>query len=155
MRGFEFLNNFIFEINNPQSQEKKHVIYRLEDDVIEAEERLGKKFPNELREFYLGVGYGFICNFDKTRRGRLMDPHSVADFLLDEDDFIDSRIRELYPENMLVFFEVGEGTYLTLDLEQEIEDGICPVYYFERKIATSLEEFLKRMDEETDYYIHA
>lgn len=56
---------------------------------------------------------------------------------------------------MLVFFEVGEGTYLTLDLKQENEDGKCPVYYFEKKIATSLEEFLKRMDEETDYYIHA
>ena len=84
-----------------------------------------------------------------------MDPHSVADFLLDEDDFIDSSIRELYPENMLVFFEVGEGTYLTLDLDQEQENGICPVYYFEKKIATSLEEFLKKMDEEPDYYIHA
>ena len=31
---------------------------------------------------------------------------------------------------MLVFFEVGEGTYLTLDLDQEEENGICPVYYF-------------------------
>ncbi|TWK78744.1 Antitoxin YxxD [Bacillus paralicheniformis] len=56
---------------------------------------------------------------------------------------------------MLVFFEVGEGTYLTLDLDQEQENGICPVYYFEKKIATSLEEFLKKMDEEPDYYIHA
>lgn len=154
MYDFEFLNKYVSEINNPQNQDKKHIIYRLEDDVIEAEKRLGKKFPNELREFYLKVGYGFICNFDKTRRNRLMDPHSVADFILGEDDFIDSTIRELYPDNMLVFFEVGEGTYLTLDLEQEQEGGICPVYYFEEKIATSLEEFLKRMDEETDYYIH-
>ena len=36
---------------------------------------------------------------------------------------------------MLVFFEVGEGTYLTLDLDQEEENGICPVYYFDKKIA--------------------
>ncbi|AJO18540.1 hypothetical protein B4125_1836 [Bacillus paralicheniformis] len=49
----------------------------------------------------------------------------------------------------------GEGTYLTLDLEREEENGICPVYYFDKKIAASLEEFLKKMDEEPDYYIHA
>ncbi|TWK40058.1 hypothetical protein CHCC20348_1464 [Bacillus paralicheniformis] len=48
-----------------------------------------------------------------------------------------------------------EGTYLTLVLEQEEENGICPVYYFDKKIAASLEEFLKKMDEEPDYYIHA
>ncbi|MCY8372869.1 SMI1/KNR4 family protein [Bacillus haynesii] len=155
MYDFEFLNKYISEIDDPHNQNKKHVIYRLEDDVIEAEERLENKFPNELREFYLRVGYGFICNLDKTHRDRVMDPHSVADFLLDVDDFIDPSIRELYPENMLVFFEVGEGSYLTLDLDQEEENGICPVYYFEKKIAVSLEEFLKKMDEELDYYIHA
>lgn len=154
MYDFEFLKAYITEIYNSQHQEKKHVIYQLENDVSEAEERLGKHFPNELRELYLRVGYGFICNFDKTHRDRLMDPHSVVDFLLGEDNFIDSSIRELYPENMLVFFEVGEGTYLTLDLDQEKEGGICPVYYFEKKMAASIEEFLKRMDEETDYYIH-
>lgn len=56
--------------------------------------------------------------------------------------------------NMLVFLK-GEGTYLTLDLEREEENGICPVYYFDKKIAAITEEFLKKMDEEPDYYIHA
>ncbi|AAU23747.1 hypothetical protein FTE28_04700 [Bacillus licheniformis] len=45
---------------------------------------------------------------------------------------------------MLVFFEVGEGTYLTLDLDQEEENGICPVYYFDKIIAASLEEFSRK-----------
>ncbi|MCY7816868.1 hypothetical protein [Bacillus haynesii] len=53
MYDFEFLNKYISEIDDPHNQNKKHVIYRLEDDVIEAEERLENKFPNELREFYL------------------------------------------------------------------------------------------------------
>lgn len=41
----------------------------------EVKQELSKKFPNELREFYLRVGYGFICNLDKTHRDRVMDPH--------------------------------------------------------------------------------
>lgn len=154
MYDFKFLNKYIREVNGPVILEKKHVIYRLDDDVPEAEKRLGKRFPNELREFYLQVGYGFLCNDDKTHRDRIMDPHSVADFLLNEDDFIDLSIKELYPGNMLVFFEIGEGTYLTLDLNQEQENGVCPVYYFDNQVAASLEEFLKRMNEETDYYLY-
>ncbi|MFU0790519.1 MAG: SMI1-KNR4 domain-containing protein [Virgibacillus proomii] len=152
MYDFEFLNKYVSEINNPQNQDKKHIINRLEDDVIEVEKRLGKKFPNELREFYLKLGYGFICNFDKTRRNRLMDPHSIADFILGEDDYIDSTIRD--PDNLLLFFLKLEREHTLLLIWSRNKKAGFVLFTIEEKIATSLEEFLKRMDEETDYYIH-
>lgn len=38
----------------------KHKFFPLkEKDLIEAEQRLGFKFPPDLKEFYLEVGYGF------------------------------------------------------------------------------------------------
>ncbi|WVE38007.1 SMI1/KNR4 family protein, partial [Priestia megaterium] len=48
MNVFHFLHN------------EKHKFYPLEVKEIEAEERrLGTKFPAELHQFYLEIGYGF------------------------------------------------------------------------------------------------
>lgn len=77
MHNFDFLLKYISTINDPNNSNKKHIFYKLDNDVVEAEQRLGKQFPDELRHLYLTVGYGFLCNLDKTHRDRLMDPHSI------------------------------------------------------------------------------
>ncbi|MCA1182033.1 hypothetical protein [Bacillus licheniformis] len=51
-KALEHLKHQSDEIAKVKS--KKHIIYRLEYNVIEAEDRL-EKIPNELREFYLRV----------------------------------------------------------------------------------------------------
>ncbi|MDQ0882393.1 hypothetical protein QFZ73_003404 [Peribacillus sp. V2I11] len=58
-----------------------------EKDLIEAEQRLGFKFPPELREFYLEVGYGFLKGNNENSISRLMDPDIIADITLREGIF--------------------------------------------------------------------
>ncbi|MBS2970797.1 SMI1/KNR4 family protein [Metabacillus sp. KIGAM252] len=154
MPNFEDYKIYISSINDEENKTKKHVFFSLDEDVKEAEERLQMKFPGELKSLYKELGYGFLCNHDKTRRDRIMDPHSIADFILDEDEFIDEDVKELYPDHMLVFFEIGSGNYLTLDLRQEDSNGTCPIYYFDTKIADSIIDFMNEMDKEIDYYIN-
>jgi hypothetical protein len=49
-----------------------------------------------------------------------------------------------------VFFEVNEGIYLTLDLNTPKQ---TPVYFFETQIAGSLEEFIRMIDEDAEYFM--
>lgn len=51
---------------------------------------------------------------------------------------------------MLIFFEVNEGVYLALDLNNNDKS---PVYYFDFKIADSLTDFLINMVKDTEYYL--
>jgi antitoxin YxxD len=40
------------------------------------------------------------------------------------------------------------------DLSQQNDKGICPVIYEGLKVASSLEEFLRRLDQKENYYIY-
>jgi hypothetical protein len=46
--------------------------------------------------------------------------------------------------------EIVEGTYLTMD--KKSVDGKNSIYYFNELISDSLEEFLKRFDNEGHYF---
>lgn len=154
MAKFDFLKEYVFSETDERASTSKHAFYALtKQDVIEAEERLGRKFPKELRQFYAMIGYGFLCADDDEMIDRVMDPGSVADFKLGEGVYEFDPERDAYGEEELPFFEVSETTYISLDVSQEDENGICPVYYVGTKIAESLEEFFKNMDNQTDYYL--
>ncbi|MCY8067653.1 SMI1/KNR4 family protein [Bacillus haynesii] len=95
-----------------------HEFYELkENDLIKAEDRLGFLFPKELKEFYLEIGYGFI-NGNNNAINRFLDPATIADITLREDIYeFDPDLDGIYEdENKLVFYEVNEGVYVTLDL---------------------------------------
>ncbi|KAB8129171.1 SMI1/KNR4 family protein [Gracilibacillus oryzae] len=139
MTAFDFLKN------------GKHQFYELqENDIINAEERLGFPFPAELRDFYIKIGYGFISS-NSNAFNRVMDPDTVADITLREGIYeFDPDLDGIYEEeDQLVFYEVNEGVYITLDLTDTTSTS---VYYFETKIADSLEEFLRKVDEDPAYF---
>ena len=50
---------------------------------------------------------------------------------------------EIYNNDKLLFFEVKEGVYLTVDKIEHNEKNA--IYYFENKIADSLEEFIHKI----------
>lgn len=131
----------------------KHKFIELqENELLNAEERLGFDLPNELRDFYLEVGYGFIKGSNRNAINRIMDPDTIADITLREGIYeFDPDLEGIYEEDdKLVFFEVNEGVYLTLDLNTPKQ---TPVYFFETKIADSLKEFIRKIDEDADYFM--
>ncbi|PEA91180.1 SMI1/KNR4 family protein [Bacillus thuringiensis] len=141
MATFDFIKN------------SHHKFFKLqENELIVAEERLGFTFPNELRNFYLEVGYGFIKGNNVDAINRIMDPDTIADITLREGIYeFDPDLEGIYEEeDKLVFYEVNEGVYLTLDLNTPQQ---TPVYFFETQIADSLEEFIQKINQDTEYFV--
>ena len=112
------------------------------------------QFPNELKRFYLEVGYGYLGNDNPDFHNQIMHPLEIAKLKLGldfygnmfEDDF------EYYTsKNVFPFFDLGgEADYLVIQL-----DGDCvgSVIYCGRPIASSFNEFVKKMCDKTDYFI--
>ncbi|KZD35029.1 1,3-beta-glucan synthase regulator [Bacillus cereus] len=152
---FNFLKKCVVADESIKSDQTP-IFYPLKSEEIEeAEDLLKMKFPKELKNFYIEIGYGFLEASSKFFFNRFMDPFSVADFRLRQD------IYEYNPnlddvdddDESLVFFEVTELNFLTIKFKEENELGQCPIYSEDEKIADSLEGFLIKMDENPDYYI--
>jgi antitoxin YxxD len=140
MTDFEFIN------------ELENKTYKVpEDDILKAEQRMGISFPNDLKRLYLEVGYGFIKGQSTNAINRILGPGTVADVRLREGIFeFDPDLDELFDdEDKLIFFEVNEGVYISIDL-QLINN---PIYYFDIQIAESLEDFFKKFLSNNEYYI--
>lgn len=89
MSDFDFLKQYIIEPGMKIDSSKKHVFYRLSDEQIkEAEDRWGRKFPKELRNFFSEIGYGFVCHSFQSRFNRLMDPEGIVDFIFGEEFYL-------------------------------------------------------------------
>lgn len=139
---------FRFVTSNPENS-----FYPLKkEDIEQVEKELGLTFPNELRQFYLEIGYGFFKG-SEYQINRLMDPESVRDFRLRVDDYEfypDIEIFDEVEKDKLVFFEGDESTTILIGLG---EGQTNPIYLFETKIADSLFEFLQLMAKDDNYYL--
>lgn len=139
---------FKFVTNNPENS-----FYPLNlKDIEQVEKELGLTFPNELRQFYLEIGYGFFKG-SEYQINRLMDPGSVRDFRLRADDYEfypDIEIFDEVEEDKLVFFEGDESTTILIGLG---EGESNPIYLFDTLIANSLKEFLEKIMEDDLYYM--
>ena len=123
-----------------------------ENEIKEVEKELDLKFPKELVNFYIEVGYGFIKGSEFTIN-RIMHPYSVRDFRLRVNDFEFYPDIEIYAEfmnNKLIFFEGSESALMSIELN---ENNRSAVYYYDIQIATSLEEFLRKIEENDKYYL--
>src|SRR5699024_8369638 len=140
MTDFSFLN----ELTNNTYKVSK-------DQILQAEQRMGVSFPGDLKQLYLEVGYGFIKGQSANAINRILGPGAVADVELREGVFeFDSDLDEVYDEDKLIFFEVNEGIYLSIDL-QLVNN---PIYYMDIQIAESLEDFFKKFINDNEYYIN-
>jgi len=150
MEKFSLFKEYIVD-GQQSNNEKRHIFYKVDNKQIEsAEARMKNKFPSELKEFYIEIGYGFLCKNDKTHTNRIMDPSDIADFYCGDEvyNYVD---RDLYDSNEIIFFDLGgEGDFLTIKSDKNDNSA---VYYFGRKIADSLKEFLINMNLNTNYYI--
>lgn len=116
--------------------------YKVEEsEIVEAEKRMGVSFPEDLRKFYKEVGYGFVLN-EIRAINRLIDPLGCADIRLREDIYEydpDLEIYESIEEESLIFFEINEGVYASIGLQ----DG--KIYMIDEVVAESLLDFLKNI----------
>lgn len=116
--------------------------YKVEqNEIIEAEKRMGITIPHDLRKFYQEVGYGFVKN-EAGAINRLIDPLGCSDIRMREDMYEydpDLEMYETYEENSLIFFEVNEGVYMSIGLN----DG--KIYFADRVVAESLLDFLQKI----------
>ena len=127
------------------------------EEVIRQEKRLGDKFPAELREFYIQIGFGILGVNNDDFLNLVMSPSDVVDFVLGEGMFENNYCRQdVNLQTKMVFFDTGDSVYLCLDLEKKDDEGKCPVVYSSGieyvYMAESLEEFLRKMDESPNYY---
>ena len=123
-----------------------------ESEIKEVEKKLNLKFPRELVKFYIEVGYGFIKG-SEFNINRIMDPYSVRDFRLRINDFEfypDIEIYNEFENKKLIFFEGSESALMSIDLN---EKNSSPIYYYDIQIATSLEEFLRKIEKNDKYYL--
>ncbi|MFD1337035.1 SMI1/KNR4 family protein [Oceanobacillus iheyensis] len=134
-------------------EDKENSFYPVSEYEIEdVETELNLKFPKELVNFYLEIGYGFIKG-SEFNINRIMDPYSIRDFRLRINDFEyypDIEIYEEFENNKLIFFEGSETALISIELN---DDRRSPIYYYDIQIANSLEEFLTRIEKNDKYYL--
>ena len=134
---------------------EKNKIYQTTTEKIDrAEKEMQIVFPKELREFYNLYGSGFINGELRKTVNRLLSPLQCADIRLRRDYYEYDPELESYKSdeliyNRMIFFEVNEGSYLTISLDEGEKNAI---YYGDVKIADSLEEFLIKMYDDGTYY---
>ena len=120
------------------------------EKIYEAERRMRIKIPLELRSFYELVGVGFIESKDNAIN-RIIGPGSCADIRLREDIYEydpDLELYEDYEENTMIFFEINEGVYASIEL---CDNPTSRVFFADEVIASSMEEFLEKIID-SDYY---
>ena len=112
-----------------------------EQEIVNAEKYMKIQFPNDLKNFYMEVGYGFVKN-EEGAINRLIDPLGCADIRLRTDIYEydpDLEMYETFEEDKLIFFEVNEGVYMSIGLTDE------KIYFTDKLIAESLSDFLEKI----------
>lgn len=138
--------NYEYLINN-----NENVFYLVSlDEITEVENELLVNIPEELKNFFINVGYGFIKG-SKYNINRIMDPYSIRDFRLKQNDYEFFPDIDIYDDllDKLVFFEANETAMISIKISEKVKNEI---YFDEFKIADSLEEFLEKISEDDQYY---
>ncbi len=118
--------------------------------IAQAEERMGIKFPHELKQFYEEVGCGFVASDGAINR--VISPMECARIRLREGIYEGDPDLEMYEsceEESLLFFEIMEGVYASIALGPDERNK---VYFADEKIADSLFEFLSKI-KKSDYWV--
>ena len=121
------------------------------DKIKKSESKLGIMFPKLLRDFYLEIGYGFIGS-KVGNINRIMDPASVLDFRLRQNDFEfypDIEIYDEFEKDKIVFFEANESALISIGFGL---DNSGKIYYYDEEISKNLTEFLEKLSEDDTFY---
>ena len=147
----------VFKISNIGNGYKlaikdKGTFYAVTDsEIMQAEIDMQMQLPVELVRFYKEIGYGFFKSV-KGNINRLMDPLSIRDFRLRQNDFEYFPDMEIYAEfekNKLIFFEVNESVFFSIEL---CDGDRQRILLYNVVIAESLEAFVEAFLDNEDFY---
>jgi len=120
------------------------------EEINEIENELGISLPKDLKDLYLEVGYGFIKG-SEYNVNRVLDPYSIRDLSLKQNDFQyipDIEIYSEFEQDKLLFFKANESALMSIGLSENDN----AIYYCDVRIAESLKEFLYKIQENDKYY---
>ncbi len=167
---YEFLKEFIYDnisdVEDGISEEKPHYFIKADremaNDIKRLEDKLKIQIPLELKEFLENIGSGeLFAGFPDEYIGQyvFLDPQSILG-IYDEDEDLDnlfSSKRQLARDyllnyHLLAFIDFSELSFLFISLDGE--QGKNAIYYsVDTKIASSFEEFMKKIIDKPDYFI--
>ena len=146
---YSIFKDYVVE-NEKIKNNKKMIFYPVSiDEINNAEKQMNRQFPKSIKQFYLEIGWGFFEDESKSFINLLMSPSDIADFYCANGNYVYAEEREFLEENEFVFFEVDAECHITLNLEDDVEEGI---YFGTDKIADSLFDFVSKMSEDSNYY---
>lgn len=122
------------------------------EEIIEVENTLDILLPNSLKDLYSEIGYGFIKG-SENNVNRILDPYSIRDFRMKENDFEFYPDIEIYSEfeiDKVIFFESNESALISIGFTEINKNAI---FYYDIQIASSLTEFLQKLQDNDMYYL--
>jgi hypothetical protein len=162
MNKFEYFRQFKATPNAEEDENKKHIFFPVQNhEIAELEKKI--RFPAELKHFYQKIGYGIMFqNSNKSFMG-LLHPRQVYNIYSRNGDYKKDYSLDvyecLYLKTKAVFFSLahvmdphilsGAIEYLAIDLNDSIHTQNS-IFYFDKKISDSLEEFLLAFDRNSD-----
>ena len=133
---------------------EKNTFYPVKTEAIhKAEANMGIIIPDDLKMFYLNVGYGFL-ETSRHNINRIMGPGSVEEFYLGTGQFKNSEEVEIighYSKDKVVFFEVNESLFLSMGITK-LNKG--KIYYYDEVIANNLSEFFDSYLQNERYFLN-
>ncbi len=155
MAKYDYLKKYV---NKSIANGKENSFYPFDLERIEnCEKKLKQTFPEELKEFWREIGYGFFRSSDPEKginqndwTNRFATPDDIMEILLEgaESELISEEMLELLEEDEVPFFNVTGFSYLYY----KTTDSTFKIYYGLDKIADSLEEFVHRLYYESPTY---
>ncbi|MES2976005.1 MAG: SMI1/KNR4 family protein [Pseudomonadota bacterium] len=128
-----------------------HLIAVTYESIVLAELALGYRLPEQLRQFYIELGYGFITRGQRGQTSsvnRICHPQELYEIVAGTFEGLLPDF-ELQPAT-LPFFE--RDTSLFLCLRPESDQPIAVHWMWGGKICDSLVDFFQRLVEDPDWF---
>lgn len=155
MAEFDFLAKYKVASDREQDvnigRPWKHLFIPVQPfELLEAENELGYRLPEELDKFYLEIGYGFFHNNSDEDFNRFLSPDVLVEINMRQDEYEFDPDLDIYNDpGKVIFFQVNEGVFLTID--KYSKSSTSAIYYVTDKIADSLKDFLLKYDKDPNY----
>jgi hypothetical protein len=133
------------------------------EEISKAEQQIGFKFPEPLKDFWLEIGYGFLTRNIKGEldlhgsSNLILSPYTAAQTILfneEESAILTFILEDCLEEGDVPFFHIGDSSdFLKFRLNSDRPEAIYDMYG--DLIEESFEKFIWRLYHESpDYYLH-